>query len=1158
MKLVNNEIILSATDLSNHLSCKHLTQLNQKHAKQELQRPVRHNQFLKRIQDMGEKHEAAYLDHLRRSGHTVLEIDFKDPAAQRKTLAAMQDGVAFIAQGQLSNDNWSGRPDLLVRVGRPCPAFGSWSYEVADTKLTRTTKSGTILQLCVYSDLLAENQQTPPEFMHVIMPANELSGETGFTEEAHRCDNYAAFYRLAKQRLLDDIASNANTYAEPVSHCEICQWWPDCDKRRRDDDHLTFVAGIQKSQIEALVSHNITTLTDLANTEEAMLSQRIDGSVEAIDRIHQQARIQHKGRTTGTLEFEYLPVAYPQEGDHQRRGFLRLPAPDPNGDLFFDIESARHVPGGGLEYLLGFATVSAGAKEPGFEYVWGMDRQGEKAAFEQFIDLVVDRLSEYPNMHVYHFAPYEPVALKRLATRHATREAELDTLLRKQCFVDLYAVTRQAIRASVESYSIKCLEPFYGFHREEALADARLSMHRLESMLERGIGNRILSEDKAVVLKYNRDDCLSTLALRDWLESLREQQIATGVDLPRPPAPAEYSPEQDERAPQVQQVFDELTTDFRDTSPAEWTDEQQARWLLAHALDYFRREEKNAWWEYFRLRELDTTDLLKERNAIQGLSLLSEVPPQGRSTIPSHVYEYPEQFVTIDEGDELYEASSEDGKPGEFKIGTVVNIDYDTRTIEVKKTKKTVGKHPLAVFHHRQVRPDPMPETLLEFGKLVASSPIVRIKSAQYDLLTRQEPRLRGTNTITALMNPAIGSVEQAWQLVSKLDHSVLAIQGPPGTGKTYTGSHVIAKLLRDGKRVGITAVSHAVIGNLLSAVQEADSNVAIAHKGNKQQVTNIQCERLSDKDDVLAALQSRKAVGATAFTWAALELNQQLDYLFIDEAGQMSLAMALTAARAAKNVVLLGDPQQLEQPQRAAHPEGSHIAALAHLIGDRQTIREEQGLFLDTTYRMHPNICTFTSDQYYEGRLHAQLNLARQTITGSAFNDAQLVYHPFEHTGNQARSEEEAQAIASMIQTMLERPHHWTDSENRQSQIQPPDILVIAPYNAQVALLKRVLPDGVRIGTVDKFQGQQAPVVFYSMTSSSVEDAPRGMGFLFSPNRFNVATSRAKCTVIVVGSPALIYAQCSTPVQIQWANGLCRFVELANARKTRVSQITN
>ena len=1148
MRIIKDKTILSATDLSNHIACKHATHLERQYAAKTIEKPVRKNHFLDRIIQRGHDHEAAYLAHLKDQNNlNIVELNWDDANAQSKTLDAMHAGADVIFQAAFSNNQWAGRPDFLIKVDGNSSVFGSWSYEIIDTKLTQNTKAGTIMQLCVYSDLLTEIQGTTPVHMHVVMPNDDP--KVPYQSETHKLNDYAAYYRLAKAGLLDELSreSNPSSYPDPVSHCDICQWWPDCDKRRRGDDHLTFVAGIQKTQIKALTSHNITTLTALANADGSALKDKIDGSTETTERIQQQAKIQHKGRTTGNPEFEFLQVTYPQEDDNQRRGFLRLPEPDPNGDLFFDIESARHAPGGGLEYLLGYATVAAGQQTPKFEYIWGLDRPGEKAAFEQFIDLAIARLSDYPNMHIYHYAPYEPVALKRLATRHATREAELDILLRKQCFVDLYAVTRQAIRASVESYSIKCLEQFYGYHREEELAEARLSMHRLESMLEMEATSKVRDEDKAVVLKYNRDDCISTLALRDWLETLRAQQIQKGIQLPRPPAPEEYDPKEEERAPQVQQVFDALTAAFKDTPSQEWTEQQKARWLLANCLDYFRREEKNSWWEYYRLRELDTAEILKERNAITGLNLLSEVPPEGKGTIPSHVYSYPAQFITMDEGAGIYEASTEDGAPGDFKIGTVVAVDHNEHTIEIKKTGKTIDKHPVAVFHHRYVNPAPMPETLLAFGRHVAANPGVEIKTAQFDLLTRRPPRFTSAENINELLARADTTIDQTYQLVSKLNQSVLAIQGPPGTGKTHTGSHVIARLLKAGKRVGVTAVSHAVIANLLSAVIEADSTALIAHKGDKKQVTNPQCERLADKDGVLAAIDDSKAVGATAFTWAAPELAQQLDYLFIDEAGQMSLAMALTAARAAKNVILLGDPQQLEQPQKAAHPEGSEIAALAHLIGDNQTIDANQGLFLDTTYRMHPGICQFTSEQYYDGRLESLAGLENQHLTkNNKTLDQQLTFIPVEHTGNQSRSDEEAIKIATLVKELLNGSHQWTDKDNIANVLQPENILVVAPYNAQVSHLRNKLPTNVRVGTVDKFQGQQAPVVIYSMTSSSVEEAPRGMSFLFSPNRFNVATSRAKCTVFVVGSPALVNANCKTPQQIQWVNGLCRYVEMS------------
>ena len=1153
MKYNNDQPVFTATDLSNHIACRHATHLERLRALGKIEKPVRKNQFLDRIIERGNDHEAAYLAHLKEdSSCLVVEFAWDTPDVEEATLQAMKDGADVIFQGALSNEQWGGRPDFLLKVANPSPQFGDWSYEVIDTKLTQNTKAGTIMQLCVYSELLQELQGSEPVHMHVVMPNDDPS--TPYTQESHRLNDYSAYYRGAKTGLLNEVTGTESTqpYPEPVTHCDICQWWPDCDKRRRDDDHLTFVAGMPKTHIKALRGQQITTLTSLANADVTQLKEQLDTSTDTTERLYHQAKIQLKGRESGKPEFEFLPVEYPTDDNNQRRGFLRLPAPEPDGDLFFDIESARHAPNGGLEYLLGYATDLVGQQTPDFQYLWGLDRAGEKAAFEQFIDLAMAKLSEYPNMHIYHFAPYEPVALKRLATRHATREAELDILLIKQRFVDLYAVTRQSIRASVESYSIKCLEPFYGYEREEELAEARLSMHRLESVLEMGAASKVREEDKAVVLKYNRDDCISTLALRNWLEDLRQEQIDQGVDLPRPPAPEGYAPKEEERAPEVQQVFDDLTADFRDTPRQDWSEHQQSRWLLANSLGYFRREQKNSWWEYYRLRELDTADMLKDRNSITGLQLVSEVPPSGKGKIPSHVYSYPEQFVTIDEGGGIFEASTEDGAPDEFKIGTVVSIDHNARTIEIKKTGKTIDRHPIAVFHHRNVRPDPMPETLLDFAKQVATNPDDELNTAQFDLLTRRPPRFHNAASIQELKGKTQvvenTTVEQTYELVSNLNHSVLAIQGPPGTGQTFTGSHVIEKLVKAGQRVGVTAVSHKVIDNLLDGIYDASNgSVGLGHVGTKDNISSDNVTRLDGKK-VVDALSDNIVVGATAWTWANAKNEKELDYLFIDEAGQMSLAMALTAARAAKNVVLLGDPQQLEQPQKAAHPEGSEIAALAHLIGDYQTIDASQGLFLDTTYRMHPAICRFTSEQYYEDRLQSLPGLENQLLLNN--NDKphqQLAFIPVVHTGNQSRSEEEATTISALVQQLLDGTHQWTDKDNSSEPLQPKDILVVAPYNAQVSQLKNALPKNLRVGTVDKFQGQQAPVVIYSMTSSSTEDAPRGMEFLFSPNRFNVATSRAKCAVFVVGSPALVQADCKTPQQIQWVNGLCRFVELAS-----------
>ena len=1150
MKFINTKLRLSATDLSNHLACGHLTQLELRRAKNELDKPVRNSPFLDRIKARGIEHEAAYVRYLKTNGNKiVLEIAFEDPNAKEKTRTAMLQGVDVIVQGSLGNDTYGGRPDFLLKKAYASPTLGDWSYEAADTKLTRTTKAGTMLQLCVYSDLISEIQGEQPKDMHVVMPQDDEN--LPFHSEPHRYDDYAAYFRQVKKQLINVISEtpDSNSYPEPVSHCDICQWWPDCDKQRRNDDHLSYVAGIQKTQIKELKLHKINTLTKLATTSNDAIQQLEIGSPKAIDTVRLQAKIQHKGITSGEPEYEFLDIVHADEGNKQLRGFLRLPEPD-SGDLFFDIESARHAPGGGLEYLLGF--VEGEIENPEFNYFWGLNKKDEKSAFKKFIDLATKRAIEFPDMHIYHFAPYEPAALKRLASRHSTHENELDNLLRSHRFIDLYAVARQGIRASVESYSIKCLEQFYGYERKEELAEARLSMHHMEALLEMGASSEVQESHKETVLQYNRDDCVSTLALRNWLESLRKKLIATGVDVPRPPIPNNDREYDEKRSKALIRTFNGLTIGLEETEEEDRNSDESARWLLAHSLDYFNRERKSGLWEYFRLRELDDNELSKERIAIAGLTFLSEVEEDAGIV---HRYSYETQFITLDIGDSLYETSSEDKEISENNIGTVAAIDLNSCTVDIKKKPHTIEIHPTGVFKHSFVPIPPLDEAILDFGNTVIDSNTEEkpLNSARYDLLAKRPPRFRNNIKIPSNV-PAKHLQDVAHDLISNLDNSVLAIQGPPGTGKTYTGSSVILKLASAGKRIGITGGSHAVIANLLNGIYKAaDGEIKTKHKGTKKQAAANGCKALANNKAVVKALDQGHIVGGTAWTWASELLQENpVDYLFVDEAGQMSLAIVLAAGRGAKNIVLLGDPQQLEQPQKAAHPEGSHIAALTHVIDGNQTISEDQGLFLNTTYRMHPKICQFTSEQYYEKKLTSQSDLIKQTINGSSdFARKQLFFVPVDHNGNQSRSEEEANKIKEAINSLLDGNHQWTTHEGVKETINAEHILVVAPYNAQVALLQRKLQEStvteaIKVGTVDKFQGQEAPIVIYSLTSSSSEDAPRGMSFLFSPNRFNVATSRARCTVLVFGSPHLAAAECKTPIQIRWANGLCRYVEMA------------
>jgi uncharacterized protein len=402
--------------------------------------------------------------------------------------------------------------------------------------------------------------------------------------------------------------------------------------------------------------------------------------------------------------------------------------------------------------------------------------------------------------------------------------------------------------------------------------------------------------------------------------------------------------------------------------------------------------------------------------------------------------------------------------------------------------------------------------------------------------------------------------LDAAIRVVGNLSSGCLPLQGPPGTGKTYTGARMIVDLARQGKRIGVTAVSHKVIRNLLDAVHAASMKggapVLLAHKiGSKAKPVVGDVLEVKKNDDALAALAEPRVVGGTAWLWSSEAAVAALDYLFVDEAGQMALADVLAVSRAARNIVLLGDPQQLEQPQQGAHPEGTEVAALVHVLQGNKTVPEGRGLFLDTTWRLHPSICEFTSELYYEGRLHTRVGNELQVLAGpTQFAGSGLFVVPVDHEGNQSSSLEEVEEVQRITRDLLREGVTWTDREGVVQRLTIDDILIVAPYNAQIAALRRALP-GHRIGTVDKFQGQEAPVVIYSMASSSPEDAPRGMGFLYNPNRLNVASSRARAACILVASSRLFEPECRSPQQMRWANGLCRYAELAKSMKVEVAQ---
>ncbi|MBV9718725.1 MAG: TM0106 family RecB-like putative nuclease [Candidatus Eremiobacteraeota bacterium] len=1167
MQLLDARPVYAASDLNDYLECKRLSELSALVAFGKCVRPNIDDPTADLLRRKGEEHEKAYLERLRDAHPRTVE--FERPhcsigayeAADRATLEAMRNGAPVIYQATFFDGEFLGHADFLRRV--PVPSdLGEHSYEVVDTKLGLNPKPYYLVQLCNYSEHVERLQGRLPGEAYVLLGNGE--------QRRFRLREYMAYYRRLKRRFLEFVANPAlargetpSEYPMQCKHCSICAWNEQCANQRRSDDHLSLVAWMRRDQIAKLEAGGIGTLEQLAG---AVDEQRPSGmSPQTFAKLSRQASLQLRGRTSARPIYELL-------SHDPGLGFELLPPPAP-GDVFFDMEGdPLFEPGRTLEYLFGCWMPD---DERQYRAFWARSRAEEKHAFESFVDFIAERRRQFPDLHVYHYASYEKNALRRLAQQHATREELIDDFLRDDVLVDLFAVARVALAISHESYGLKSFERFYGFARDTVVKKGDESIVMFERWL--------LERDEAIlddIERYNRDDCRSTCDLRAWLLERRAEAIEKfGIDLPLRATQhgqlchVEFeatcskcvkrrNDESDEArrsglerrllhdvvAPQTEEQYRFLEPDRR------------TRYLLANLLAYHRREEKPAWWAYFDRCENVDRLLEFDRDAIAGLRLCDEIParPEKRSFI--YTYEFPEQPYKLGSGDDA------ENPRAKKAAGTIVRIDPDANRLELK-TGATLDDA-RAIKELIPARPRGTKEqrgALARIGAAFLGGTLSSSYPATHDLLANREPRLvRGR----ARLQPEVVTSESVSAVVSELDCSYLFIQGPPGSGKSTIGSQVICDLLSAGKRVAVTSTSHKAIHNLLEKVEACMSERGGTFRGRykhsaagSEYVSRLPSPFIESLDENLAfAANDYQLAGGTGWLYSREELAGKFDYLFIDEAGQVSLADALANSLCAKNVVLLGDPSQLAQVSQGRHPLHADDSVLQHLLGESPTVAEDRGIFLNLSYRMHPAICRFISDAMYDGRLDpAQSTIAHRVITPEQ-EYAGLYFLGVDHASNGASSHEEACEIVGQVVRLLSKgcvidsgPRgHAETSRN----ICGRDIVIVSPYNAQRRLIQEKLRQagvdiepttGVRVGTVDKFQGQEAAIVFYSMATSSGEDVPRNVEFLFERNRFNVAISRARAASVLLCSPRLLDIRCRTPEQMALANLLCAFEERAD-----------
>jgi predicted RecB family nuclease len=1138
MRLTGNHWTFSPTDLATFIRCEHAIQLRKRSRNGTFKpfappgKSIRAEMLTRR----GGEHEDAHVAGLKSRGLSVVEISHQDRHAATTTLQAMRQGADVVVQAALADDIWFGYADLLERV-EPRSTLGNWSYEAADTKLSMSVQPHFILQLGIYSRLIAGIQGHTPPAMHIILGDG--------TRHTFTYNDFSSYLERVIGRFQSRFENEDETLPYPVEYCGLCEWNRHCWMHLVQLDHLSLVANIRRDHVKYLQDGGIGTLTALGEADPAQPVDPIASST--FERLHHQARLQLEHRRTGKHKYEFLEP-------EQQRGFQLLPKPSA-GDMFFDVEAD---PFEDLTYLFGMAFDENSQRQ--YLPWWSHDSDSERRSFEGVVDFIAQRREKFPDAHIYHYGQLDVATLKKLMGRYGTREDEIDNLLRQQAFVDLLEVVRQSIRISHPSYSLKKVETFYYDRESEGVIDAGGAIVAYEEWLQEPTQEKL--DD---IERYNRDDCFSTVELRAWLLKLRgELEAERGLELEwKQLRPLEPTSEQLE---QERMETDQLSSRLLNGLPEDresWDSDQHARWLLANLLHYHRREDKPEWWAFFERLNMSPEDLIDDRESIGVLT------PTGRTrqvkASSSTEFKFEPQQHKFEAGDAVFNPHrlKEGGWPE--SAGTIETLDDDAGLIELKKKEPfTPETLPRSIVPGGVVSTTKIKAALRRLATDVISTDFNQTRyRAGTDILLRRMPRIRDHATGSPLHGAHV-EPETIKPLARRLDSSYLFIQGPPGSGKTYVGARIIVDLITAGMRVGVAASSHKAIENLLHEVEK------VAEEAN-QRFSGLKCStdkshmyesrlaspRVLDVKGIFERGQkpeptdvNQRLVAGTPWLFSAPEHDRQFDVLVIDEAGQMSLADALASSTAARNVILLGDPLQLAQVSQGSHPDGCGVSVLEHLLGDERTIPPERGVFLERSWRMHPDVCRFISEVVYDGRLESEEGCSRRRVDATMITGTGLRYHAVEHTGNSQASREEAEWIAEAVDAML-LDGRFTDSDYTTRQLEPRDILVVTPYNAQVSMIRRAFQKRgvtVSVGTVDKFQGQEAPVVFFSMATSSGEDIPRSLDFLFSRNRLNVAISRAQCLAVVVASPRLLDVECRTVDQMKLVNALCKFVAMSQS----------
>ncbi|WP_395245425.1 TM0106 family RecB-like putative nuclease [Agromyces sp. MMS24-K17] len=1152
--VADGTVVTSASDLKKASDCKFafLRELDQKLGRDTLFAPV-DDEMLRRAGLLGTEHERRVFERYRAEfGDAVVEIpqpSVRDDEAVARavadTIAALEGGAPVVYQATFAEPGFIGFADFLVR--RP-----DGRYRVQDSKLARHARVTALLQLAAYAEQLVRLGIPCDDTVELLLGDG--------TTSAHRLDDILPVYReraARLRRLVDErqAAPGPVEWGDPrYTHDGRC---PTCELEVQARRDVLLVGGLRVTQREPLAAAGITTIDELA-ASTGSVPHLVDATLEG---LREQARLQLRAEAAlaaaeaSGLRSPNDPPLPPPVSVRDAGALAAIPEPSP-GDLFFDFEGdPLYTEGDGTRWNLDYLWGMVDTAET-YTAFWAHDFAEEKTALLRFLEVVKQRRAQHPDLHIYHYASYERTHLTSIAARHGVGEADVDQLLADGVLVDLYPIVKRSVRVGSRSYSIKKLEPLYmGTELREADVksggDSITEYVRARELADSGRADasREAQEILDDLADYNRYDCVSTLKLRDWL---LEVGRANGVQ----PVPAAYLVDRvDGKRYESSPLAEGLRAAAGPADERRDDADRTALALASAAIDYHQREAKSFWWSHFLRTDqpveawADHRDVLIVDPARSGvdqgwyederrqyprrvLRLEGDVAPGSRFSPDSEVfllYDWPSPVP----------ASSL--RPGQ-------RATSDARIVEVTETGVVVEERgsigetwsvlPMALAPGRPPNTNALRDAIAEWAAPIPGALPALPPNPAMDVLRRLPPRTTG-----APLEPHLDGrsyVDEVLASVRRLDRSYLAVQGPPGTGKTYVASHVIARLVAEhGWRIGVVAQSHAVVENVLCSVVEGagldGARVAKALK-DPADVGRVPFTGLANKDHLARFIEDQGGrgyvIGGTAWDFCNVRRvpRGSLDLLVIDEAGQFSLASTIAVSVAARNLLLLGDPQQLPQVSQALHPEPVDGSALGWVADGHDVLPPEYGSFLAESRRMHPAVADPVSRLSYEGALQSHPIAAVRTLAGV---EPGLTPVALDHIGNSTFSPEEAALVVELAQSLLGRS--WTNAEENGAgpTLEPArplgqgDLIVVTPYNAQLAEVRRALDAAglvdVPVGTVDKFQGQEAVVAIISLAASSAADVPRGLEFLLLKNRLNVAISRAMWAAYLVYSPGLL-----------------------------------